>query len=210
MPEDVKKETPKNTEENKQEEQQVSKQATFTRDDLAKLVKEQLDAKKAEWEQKTADAVAKAKQDGKDEATMTAKELADKHTKEREAKLDKKSAELDKRFAELERRDRLSQARNMLSKANLPTDAAEMLVGKDDEETQQNINKYKSLVDQGVKNAIHRSSAQSEPQNGGSGSDVPTKKFSDMTLDEQTELYRKNPELYAQLSQQKQEELING
>ena len=134
---------------------------------------------------------------------MTAKELADKRAKEREAELDKKSAELDKRFAELERRDRLSQARNMLSQANLPTDAAELLVGKDDEETQQNIDKYKSLVDQGVKNAIHRSSAQSEPQNGGSGSDVPTKKFSDMTLDEQTELYRKNPELYAQLSQQK-------
>ena len=56
------------------------------------VVKEQLDAKKAEWEQKTADAVAKAKQDGKDEATMTAKELADKHAKEREAELDKKSA----------------------------------------------------------------------------------------------------------------------
>ena len=148
------------------------------------------------------DAVAKAKQDGKDEATMTAKELAEKHAKEREAELDKKSAELEKRFAELDKRDRLSKARNILSQQQLPTEAAELLVGKDDDETKRNIEAYQKLVEQGVKNAIHRNSAQKEPQNGGSGSDLPKKKFSDMTLDEQTALYRENPDLYMQLSQQ--------
>ena len=134
------------------------------------------------------DAVAKAKQDGKDEATMTAKELAEKHAKEREAELDK--------------RDRLSKARDILSQQQLPTEAAELLVGKDDDETKRNIEAYQKLVEQGVKNAIHRNSAQKEPQNGGSGSDLPKKKFSDMTLDEQTALYRENPDLYMQLSQQ--------
>ena len=202
MPEEAKKKTPKNIEDNKQEEQKSESKAMFTRDDISKLVSEQLSAKKAEWQKEMDEAVAKAKQDGKDEATMTAKELADKHAKEREAELEKKNAELDKRFAELERRDRLSKARTLLSQNNLPTDAAKLLVGNDDKETESNVQQYKALVDQGVKNAIHRNSAQAEPQNGGSGSDVPNKKFSEMTLDEQTELYRKNPELYAQLSQQ--------
>lgn len=192
-------ETPKNVAENKQEEQE---KALFTREDLSKLVAEQLADKKAEWEKNMNDAVAKAKQDGKDEATMTAKELAEKHAKEREAELDKKSAELEKRFAELDKRDRLSKARNILSQQQLPTEAAELLVGKDDDETKRNIEAYQKLVEQGVKNAIHRNSAQKEPQNGGSGSDIPKKKFSDMTLDEQTALYRENPDLYMQLSQQ--------
>lgn len=197
-------ETPKNVAENKQEEQEQPKQgkALFTREDLSKLVAEQLADKKAEWEKNMNDAVAKAKQDGKDEATMTAKELAEKHAKEREAELDKKSAELEKRFAELDKRDRLSKARNILSQQQLPTEAAELLVGKDDDETKRNIEAYQKLVEQGVKNAIHRNSAQKEPQNGGSGSDLPKKKFSDMTLDEQTALYRENPDLYMQLSQQ--------
>lgn len=197
-------ETPKNVAENKQEEQEQPNQekALFTREDLSKLVAEQLADKKAEWEKNMNDAVAKAKQDGKDEATMTAKELAEKHAKEREAELDKKSAELEKRFAELDKRDRLSKARNILSQQQLPTEAAELLVGKDDDETKRNIEAYQKLVEQGVKNAIHRNSAQKEPQNGGSGSDIPKKKFSDMTLDEQTALYRENPDLYMQLSQQ--------
>lgn len=197
-------ETPKNVAENKQEEQEQPKQekALFTREDLSKLVAEQLADKKAEWEKNMNEAVAKAKQDGKDEATMTAKELAEKHAKEREAELDKKSAELEKRFAELDKRDRLSKARNILSQQQLPTEAAELLVGKDDDETKRNIEAYQKLVEQGVKNAIHRNSAQKEPQNGGSGSDIPKKKFSDMTLDEQTALYRENPDLYMQLSQQ--------
>lgn len=197
-------ETPKNVAENKQEEQEQPNQekALFTREDLSKLVAEQLADKKAEWEKNMNDAVAKAKQDGKDEATMTAKELAEKHAKEREAELDKKSAELEKRFAELDKRDRLSKARDILSQQQLPTEAAELLVGKDDDETKQNIEAYQKLVEQGVKNAIHRNSAQKEPQNGGSGSDIPKKKFSDMTLDEQTALYRENPDLYMQLSQQ--------
>ena len=183
-------ETPKNVAENKQEEQEQPKQekALFTREDLSKLVAEQLADKKAEWEKNMNDAVAKAKQDGKDEATMTAKELAEKHAKEREAELDK--------------RDRLSKARDILSQQQLPTEAAELLVGKDDDETKRNIEAYQKLVEQGVKNAIHRNSAQKEPQNGGSGSDLPKKKFSDMTLDEQTALYRENPDLYMQLSQQ--------
>lgn len=181
-------------------------EAMFSRDDLARMVSEQLNKKLAEnnakWEEKVAAAVEKAKQDGKDEATMSAKELADKKAKEDAERMQQREAEIDKRLAELDRRERLANARDLLASEGLPTDAAEMMLGADNDQTKANIAKLKGLVDQAVKDQLHRDSAQQEPTAGGSNHPAPTKKFSEMTLDEQTALYRDNPDLYRQLMQQ--------
>lgn len=181
-------------------------EAMFSRDDLARMVSEQVNKKLAEnnakWEEKVAAAVEKAKQDGKDEATMSAKELADKKAKEDAERMQQREAEIDKRLAELDRRERLANARDLLASEGLPTDAAEMMLGADNDQTKANIAKFKGLVDQAVKDQLHRDSAQQEPTAGGSSHPAPTKKFSEMTLDEQTALYRDNPDLYHQLMQQ--------
>lgn len=181
-------------------------EAMFSRDDLARMVSEQVNKKLAEnnakWEEKVAAAVEKAKQDGKDEATMSAKELADKKAREDAERMQQREAEIDKRLAELDRRERLANARDLLASEGLPTDAAEMMLGTDNDQTKANIAKFKGLVDQAVKDQLHRDSAQQEPTAGGSNHPAPTKKFSEMTLDEQTALYRDNPDLYRQLMQQ--------
>ena len=181
-------------------------EAMFSRDDLARMVSEQVNKKLAEnnakWEEKVAAAVEKAKQDGKDEATMSAKELADKKAKEDAERMQQREAEIDKRLAELDRRERLANARDLLASEGLPTDAAEMMLGTDNDQTKANIAKLKGLVDQAVKDQLHRDSAQQEPTAGGINHPAPTKKFSEMTLDEQTALYRDNPDLYRQLMQQ--------
>lgn len=181
-------------------------EAMFSRDDLARMVSEQVNKKLAEnnakWEEKVAAAVEKAKQDGKDEATMSAKELADKKAREDAERMQQREAEIDKRLAELDRRERLANARDLLASEGLPTDAAEMMLGADNNQTKANIAKLKGLVDQAVKDQLHRDSAQQEPTAGGSNHPAPTKKFSEMTLDEQTALYRDNPDLYRQLMQQ--------
>lgn len=181
-------------------------EAMFSRDDLARMVSEQVNKKLAEnnakWEEKVAAAVEKAKQDGKDEATMSAKELADKKAKEDAERMQQREAEIDKRLAELDHRERLANARDLLASEGLPTDAAEMMLGADNDQTKANIAKLKGLVDQAVKDQLHRDSAQQEPTAGGSNHPAPTKKFSEMTLDEQTALYRDNPDLYRQLMQQ--------
>lgn len=181
-------------------------EAMFSRDDLARMVSEQVNKKLAEnnakWEDKVAAAVEKAKQDGKDEATMSAKELADKKAKEDAERMQQREAEINKRLAELDRRERLANARDLLASEGLPTDAAEMMLGTDNDQTKANIAKFKGLVDQAVKDQLHRDSAQQEPTAGGSNHPAPTKKFSEMTLDEQTALYRDNPDLYRQLMQQ--------
>lgn len=181
-------------------------EAMFSRDDLARMVSEQVNKKLAEnnakWEEKVTAAVEKAKQDGKDEATMSAKELADKKAKEDAERMQQREAEIDKRLAELDRRERLANARDLLASEGLPTDAAEMMLGADNDQTKANIAKLKGLVDQAVKDQLHRDSAQQEPTAGGSNHPAPNKKFSEMTLDEQTALYRDNPDLYRQLMQQ--------
>lgn len=185
MPEEKQQQEEPKQEEQHTEEPKQEPKAMFTRDDLAKMVKEQLESKKSEWDKQMADAVAKAKEDGKQEASMSAEDLAKKHLKDEQDAVAKKNAELDKRFAELDRRDRLANARELLSKAKLPIEAAELLIGKDDAETKQNIENYQSLVNQGVKDAIHRNSAGKTPQNGApAGTDKPSKPLAEMSYEE--------------------------
>lgn len=162
----------------------------FSRADLSKMVNEQvankLDKQQAEFEKRLQEAVAKAKQDGKDEANMTAKELAEKQEKEHQEALDRQKAELDKRLADLDRRERLAQTREALANAKLPTDAAGMLMGKDEEETKANIETYQRLVDQAVKNQLHLDSSQQTPQAGSNSQPVetPKKDLAEMNYEE--------------------------
>lgn len=185
-------EQPKTTEpqnDQQQPEEGKEKEKTFTRDELGKIVKAQMADERKKWEQdkrkEIDDAVAKAKEEGKAEAGMDAKQLAEKEAKDREDKLKQQEADLAKRQAELDRRDHISHTKDLLAEQNLPTGAAEMLLGETEEETKDNINAYKELVAQGVRNELHRSSAGKAPQNGAPAQpQVPHKDMSDMTYEE--------------------------
>lgn len=175
-----------------QEHQQGSEkeaQKTFTRDQIGAMVDAQVKAKlddiNSSWQSKLDDAVAKAKEDGKAEANMSAKELAEKEAKDREDKLKQQMADLDKRQHELDHRDHISHTKDLLAEEKLPTSAAEMLLGKTEEETKKNIEDYKNLVAQGVRNELHRSSAGKAPQNGAPAQpQAPMKDISEMTYEE--------------------------
>lgn len=185
-------EEPKQTE-NQQEEpkEQPEKEAqkTFTREELGKIVKAQLAEERKQWEQeqqgKLEDAIKKAKEDGKAEATMSAKELADKQAKDREDKLKQQQAELESRTKELDHREHIAHTKDLLAEENLPTDGAEMLLGATEEDTKQNIENFKKLVSQGVRNALHKSSAGKDPQNGAPVQvEAPKKDMADMNYAE--------------------------
>lgn len=175
-----------------QEHQQGSEkeaQKTFTRDQIGAMVDAQVKAKlddiNSSWQSKLDDAVAKAKEDGKAEANMSAKELAEKEAKDREDKLKQQMADLDKRQHELDHRDHISHTKDLLAEAKLPTSAAEMLLGETEEETKSNIETYKNLVAQGVRNELHRSSAGKAPQSGAPAQpQAPMKDISEMTYEE--------------------------
>src|SRR5699024_2089506 len=121
----------------------------------------------------------------KAEANMSAKELAEKEAKDREDKLKQQMANLDKRQHELDHRDHISHTKDLLAEEKLPTSAAEMLLGETEEETKSNIETYKNLVAQGVRNELHRSSAGKAPQSGAPAQpQAPMKDISEMTYEE--------------------------
>lgn len=178
-----------NDEQENQQGSEKEAQKTFTRDQIGAMVDAQVKAKlddiNSSWQSKLDDAVAKAKEDGKAEANMSAKELAEKEAKDREDKLKQQMADLDKRQHELDHRDHISHTKDLLAEEKLPTSAAEMLLGKTEEETKKNIEDYKNLVAQGVRNELHRSSAGKAPQNGAPAQpQAPMKDISEMTYEE--------------------------
>ena len=182
-------EQPQNTDTQQQEEPkgqpEKESQKTFTREDIGKIVKAQVAEERKQWEQKHADDLAKAKEEGKAEASMTAKELAEKQAKDREEQFKKQQAELDKRQQELDHRDHIAHTKDLLAEEHLPTEGAEMLLGETEDETKQNIENFKQLVNQGVRNALHKSSAGKAPQTGAPAQpETPKKDMADMTYAE--------------------------
>lgn len=178
-----------NDEQENQQGSEKEAQKTFTRDQIGAMVEAQVKAKlddiNSSWQSKLDDAVAKAKEEGKAEANMSAKELAEKEAKDREDKLKQQMADLDKRQHELDHRDHISHTKDLLAEEKLPTSAAEMLLGKTEEETKKNIEDYKNLVAQGVRNELHRSSAGKAPQSGAPAQpQAPKKDMSEMTYEE--------------------------
>lgn len=160
-------------------------QKTFTREELGKIVKAQIAEERKQWEQEHADDLEKAKEEGKKEANMTAKQLAEKQAQDRENKLKQLQADLDKRQQELDHRDHVAHTKDLLAQANLPTEGAEMLLGETEEETKANIERFQALVSQGVRNALHKSSAGKAPQTGAPAQpEAPKKDMAEMTYEE--------------------------
>lgn len=168
-------------------------QKTFTRDEIGPMVDSQvsqklnakLDEINSSWQKKLDDAVTKAKEEGKTEASMTAKELAEKQAKDREEQFKKQQAALDERQQELDRRDHIAHTKDLLAEEHLPTEGAEMLLGETEEETKKNIESFKELVNQGVRNALHKSSAGKAPQTGAPAQqEAPKKNMAEMTYEE--------------------------
>jgi hypothetical protein len=194
----------KNEEVQKQEEpnEQPEKEAqkSFSRDELGSIVKAQLAEERKKWEAEQKQKLEQARQEGRDEgkemAGMSAKQLAEKEAKDREDKLKQKEADYAKRVQALDRREHIAHTKDLLSEQNLPTSGAEMLLGETEEETKSNIDMFKKLVDQGVRNELHRSSAGKAPQGGAPAQpEAPKKHLADMNYAEMQKYMEANNQL---------------
>lgn len=182
-------EQPKKTEVQEQSgaEKQPEKepQKTFTREELGQIVSAQIAKERKQWEADHNQDIEKAKEDGRAEANMTAKELAEKQAKDQADKLKQQEEALDQRQKELDRREHLAHTKDLLAEQHLPTEGAEMLLGATEEETKANIDRFKALVSQGVRNELHRSSAQKSPQDGAPAkAEAPKKSIAEMNYEE--------------------------
>ena len=160
-------------------------QKTFTREELGQIVSAQIAKERKQWEVDHEQDIERAKEDGRAEANMTAKELAEKQAKDQADKLKQQEEALDQRQKELDRREHLAHTKDLLAEQHLPTEGAEMLLGATEEETKANIDRFKALVSQGVRNELHRSSAQKLPQDGAPAkAEAPKKSIAEMNYEE--------------------------
>lgn len=190
-------EQPKTTDQvqsNEESKEQPEKEAqkTFNRDELGSIVSAQIAKEREKWEAEQKQKIEQVRQEaideGKEMAGMSAKQLAEKAAKDREDKLKQQEADLTKRQKELDRREHVAHTKDLLSEQNLPTSGAEMFLGETEEETKSNIDMFKKLVDQGVRNELHRSSAGKAPQGGTPAQpETPPKNLADMDYAEMQE-----------------------
>ncbi len=93
--------------------------------------------------------------------------LSEKERKEEE--MTQKEKELARREAEIERKLLRSEAVDDLQAKGLPSDFADILLGKDAESTLENINKFKKSFDEAVNEAVKAKLRQDPPPAGGGG-----------------------------------------
>ena len=75
------------------------------------------------------------------------------------------------------------------------------LIGKTNEETENNMNSFADEYNKAVQAGVDsRLAGTKQPQIGSQANIDSTKKLSDLSLDEQTKLYKENPALYNQLA----------
>lgn len=173
-----------------------STEKTFTRDELGKMIAAEVAKHDAGIEERINKAKEEAYQQGQDDSKLSAKELADK-----QAEADRKRFEDERQ--QFEHDKKLFATKQKLQDVGLPADFAETVMSDDDTATDAKISKLQELINAQVQAGIdERLKGKSTPNTSAPTGGVPTKKLSEMTIDEQSALYRDDPELYKQLSQQ--------
>lgn len=175
------------------EEQQDQETKTYTQEEVNKLLQQETDRRVTS---------ALQKQQKKFEAERAE---ADKLREMDEAQ--KKEYEFNKRVAELEAKEKefaLTQnklsASKVLADRGLPIQFVDYVVAEDAETMMQNINTFETAWKAAVADAVNARIASPAPKGKNVSQTGMTKdEFRKLTLAQQTEIYKTNPELYKQM-----------
>lgn len=132
-----------------------------------------------------------------DEANRLANMSAEER---REAEYQEKIKALEEREAKLARAEMLTELTKQLSEKNLPVESADFLLGKDADATSANLKAFEKMFNKAVSAQVAQQLGGNAPQASTNETGAITKEqFSKMTLAQQSQLYRDNPELYNSL-----------
>lgn len=155
--------------------------------------KRKLDDVTKDNDKRVKDAVQEQLEERERRAKMSAEEKAAEDRK----KLEEKNKRLE---AQLEQRDRIDYGRQIASQYHIPSSMIERLIGKTNEETVANMKSFADDYARAVQAGVDsRLAGTQQPQLGSQAKIDNTKSLSDLSLEEQTKLYRENPDLYNQL-----------
>lgn len=133
-----------------------------------------------------------------DEANRLANMTADE---KREHEYNERLKALETREAELSKKELMAELTKQLSEKNLPIESADFLIGKDADATSQNLKAFEKMFNKAVSAQVAQQLGGNAPQASSTETGAITKEqFSKMSLAQQSQLYRDNPDLYNQLT----------
>lgn len=186
-----------NTEEtNTDTETTDNQEQTATQDDKLTFTPKEFDS---EVDKRIANALQTAKSkwdEEKQEEISNAEKLAKMSAAERKEAEDKAKQEtLDKREKELNMREYRYEAKHQLEENGLPDSFVDMVLSEDAETIKNNIGAIKAEFDKSIEAAVNERLKGKTPQTGGTAGKF-NKNLGDMSLEEMTEAYRNNTNLF--------------
>lgn len=205
MPEKLKKNVATNEPEPKDKEKTNEQKPEFSEEQQAYIdrivsgIKNENKQKMADYEQSMARTVEDKVNEQLAERERRAKMSAEEKAAEDIKNLKDKNSRL---VAELAHRDLIAYGHSIATKYNVPSSMVTRLVGNTNEETETNMKSFSDEYNKAVQAGVDsRLAGTKQPQIGSQANvDLSTKKLSDLSLDEQTKLYKEDPDLYSQLA----------
>lgn len=179
-----------NVNENENNENQ-ERSKTFTAEEVAKLIQSETD--------KRVTAALKTQEKKYQKQLSLAQLDGDERAK---AEKDNKIAELEEQLAKYQIEANKSELKSVLSSRGLSAQFADIInIGEDIEQAQANIDTLDKLFKAAVKAEVEKRLANNSPKgNGGNQGEITKEIFKSMSLSQQSQLYRDNPEIYKRLT----------
>mgnify|MGYP004705523663 FL=1 len=199
-------EEPKPIDPNNEQQQEPKDQEpsgkTYSQDDVNKMMgakakqleekfNGQLESMKEEWMSK-----------GEERAGMNAQQKAEAELDDKRQALADQEKRLQERLDAVDEKNALAATKSALTDSKIPVEFAEFVTSKDDDVRKNNIDKFIDLFNKAVQDGVEqRVQGTHTPQNGGQvvAGSLTREDFAKLNMDQQTQIYRENPDLYNKL-----------
>ena len=175
---------------------------TYSQDDVNKMMgakakqleekfNGQLESLKEEWMSK-----------GEERAGMNAQQKAEAELDDKRQALADQEKRLQERLDAVDEKNALAATKSALTDSKIPVEFAEFVTSKDDDVRKNNIDKFIDLFNKAVQDGVEqRVHGTHTPQNGGQTVTglLTREDFAKLNMDQQTQIYRENPDLYNKL-----------
>lgn len=179
---------------------------TYTQDDIGKMMaakaKEVESNLKDDFENKLKQKEQEWLEKGEKRAGMNASEKAQADLEEQRQALKEQQDRLQEKLDEANRKDALAATKTVLTDKHIPAEFAEFISDVKEDVRNNNLDKFTNLFNKAVQEAVEKKvTGNQSPQNGGQqfNASMTREDFAQMSLEEQTNLYRQNPDLYNKL-----------
>ena len=179
---------------------------TYTQDDIGKMMaakaKEVESNLKDGFETKLKQKEQEWLEKGEKRAGRNASEKAQADLEEQRKALKEQQDRLQEKLDEANRKDALAATKTALTDKHIPAEFAEFISDVKEDVRSNNLDKFTNLFNKAVQEAVEKKvTGNQSPQNGGQqfNASMTREDFAQMSLEEQTNLYRQNPDLYNKL-----------